>query len=1167
MAIEESKDLTSLSLDELIGNLKVHKMIIKKDSEIVKAKGERKSLTLKAKKESSDEECSTSRSKDEEYAMAVRDFKKFFKRRGRFVIQTRNEKKTFQRSRDNKNSISEMKCLRCGDPNHLIEECPKPPKDKNQRAIIMANSLPNHIVNLPDDEQVQPEPAHALFGFAPAVLDIPNNNNGWIEEDPEENLEMKEEEEEEMEIEDEMNDPEIINPYKIEEGELPPPPADSDTSSDLSQKLRLRTRMKVRLLLLAPLPVHLIMYNRSQVPPMWGVDHLVRGQGSNAIGTGGQDRAPLVRECTFSSFMKSTPLPSIVKKGLLSFVDGSRSLRWSSASMMMEDFCPDDEVHMLEDELRSLKLRDINIAAYTQRFNELVLLCPKADPSEKKKVEAYIRGLPENIKGEVISSRPINLNETLRHYARDCKKKVMATGANTQSTLVCYGCGEKGNTRNYCPNKNNPQSEEARGWAYVIKEADKNQGPNVVIEQDAVIMYGKKVVHVPYKNKTLVVKGDRGVAPVARAPYQLAPSEMKDLTEQLQELSEKGFILPSSSPWGAPVLFVKKKDGSFQFVQFLGHVIDSEGVHVDPTKIEAIKNWATPTTPTKLRWIELLSDYDCEIRYHPRKANRVADALSRKEREPIRVRALVMTVHLNLHEQIRNAQSKAMKKKNVEAENLGRLIKQIFEIHPDGTKYESIRVIVDRLTKSAHFLPMKTTDSIEKLTQSYLKEIFCRHRVPISIISDRDSKFTSSHQESYADVRHRPLEFNVRDKVMLKVSPWKGVICFRKRRKLSPRFEEVLEVLVKDLDQDLVGSWVIVVLGVLKISLSPQVVSAAKLPILNPNEFDLWKMRIEQYFLMTDYPLWERLARKNELKAHGTLLMALLDKHQLKFNIHKDAKTLMEAIEKRFGGNKETKKEDINLNFLRSLPTEWRTHTLIWWNKTDLEKQSLDDLFNSLKIYEAVVKSSSSASTSTQNIAFVSSQNTDNTNESVSAVTIISAASAKIPVYDLPNVDTLKKMDLKWKMAMLTMRARRFLQRTGRNLRGNGPTSMGFDISETYESLPASPIYDRYHLEDGYHAVPPPYIGTFMRPKPDLVSHDAPNVNETDHIAFNVELSPTKTDKDLSYTHRPSAPIIEDWVSDSEDDYEAKIPQNTLSFVQTTEQVKPPRSMHEGYYN
>ncbi|GJU85813.1 retrovirus-related pol polyprotein from transposon TNT 1-94 [Tanacetum coccineum] len=135
-AIEESKDLTSLSLDELIGNLKVHKMIIKKDSEIVKSKGERKSLALKAKKESSDKECLTSGSEDEEYAMAVRDFKKFFKRRGRFVRQPRNDKKTFQRSRDDKNGKGDRKCFRCGDPNHLIGECPKPPKDKNQRAFV-----------------------------------------------------------------------------------------------------------------------------------------------------------------------------------------------------------------------------------------------------------------------------------------------------------------------------------------------------------------------------------------------------------------------------------------------------------------------------------------------------------------------------------------------------------------------------------------------------------------------------------------------------------------------------------------------------------------------------------------------------------------------------------------------------------------------------------------------------------------------------------------------------------------------------------------------------------------------------------------------------------------------------------------------------------------------
>nr|GEX32772.1 hypothetical protein [Tanacetum cinerariifolium] len=202
------------------------------------------------------------------------------------------------------------------------------------------------------------------------------------------------------------------------------------------------------------------------------------------------------------------------------------------------------------------------------------------------------------------------------------------------------------------------------------------------------------------------------------------------------------------------------------------------------------------------------------------------------------------------------------------------------------------------------------------------------------------------------------------------------------------------------------------------------------------------------------------------------------------------------------------------------LPSEWRTHTLIWRNKTDLKEQSLDDLFNSLKIYKAKVKSSSSASTSTQNIAFVYTSNTDSTNKPVSDVTSVSTVSAKIPVSSLPNVDSLsnainaddlEEMDLKW-----------------------------------------------YQLDNGYHAVPLPYTGTFMPPKHDLVFNNAPNDVEIDHPAFKVKLSPTKPDNNLSHTHRPSAPIIEDWVFDSEDESETKIQQNVPSFVLPTEQVKSP---------
>ncbi|GJU76204.1 putative reverse transcriptase domain-containing protein [Tanacetum coccineum] len=346
---------------------------------------------------------------------------------------------------------------------------------------------------------------------------------------------------------------------------------------------------------------------------------------------------------------------------------------------------------------------------------------------------------------------------------------------------------------------------------------------------------------------------------------------MQELSTQLQELSDKGLIRPNSSPWGAPVLFVKKKDGSFRMcidyrelnkltvknryplsriddlfdqlqgsrvyskiwvckpyldrfvivfiddiliysksrkeheghlrltlkllkeeklyarfskcefwlseVQYLGHVIDSEGIHVDPVKIESIKDWASPKTPTKIRqflglveaafqllkqklysapilallegtyasrqlrvheknytthdlnlgavvfalkmwrhylygtkcvvftdhkslqhildqkelnmrqrrWLELFSDYDCEIRYYPGKANVVADALSRKERiKPLRVRALVMTISLDLPKQLLSAQSEARKKENFINEDLHGMINKL-EPHADGT--------------------------------------------------------------------------------------------------------------------------------------------------------------------------------------------------------------------------------------------------------------------------------------------------------------------------------------------------------------------------------------------------------------------------------------------------------------------------------------------------
>nr|GFB84503.1 hypothetical protein [Tanacetum cinerariifolium] len=179
------------------------------------------------------------------------------------------------------------------------------------------------------------------------------------------------------------------------------------------------------------------------------------------------------------------------------------------------------------------------------------------------------------------------------------------------------------------------------------------------------------------------------------------------------------------------------------------------------------------------------------------------------------------------------------------------------------------------------------------------------------------------------------------------------------------------------------------------------------------------------------------------------------------------AKTLMEAIEKRFGRNTKTKKEDVNLKFLRSLPSDWKIYTLIWRNKADLEDKSLDDLFNSLKIYVSKLA---------------------------------------------------QHMFLSW---------------------------------------PPSNLYDRFVPSGVYHVVPPPYTGTFMSPKPDLVFHTAPS-DETEHIAFNVHVSPTNTEQALSPLPNPSAPIIEDWISDFKEDSQTQVPKVVPSFAQSSEHVKSP---------
>nr|GEU40172.1 hypothetical protein [Tanacetum cinerariifolium] len=561
-----------------------------------------------------------------------------------------------------------------------------------------------------------------------------------------------------------------------------------------------------------------------------------------------------------------------------------------------------------------------------------------------------------------------------------------------------------------------------------------------------------------------------------------------------------------------------------EHVEHLRHMINSNGIHVDPrTAFQTLKdklcNAPVLALPNGAEDFMVYCDvFGIGLGYVLMQRSKlgIKDRILIAQKEAVDESVRLLKGADKMYYDLRDRYW-CPRMKNYIADYEGIVIDFVTKLPRTSSGHDTFWVIMDPLTKSAHFLPMREDYKMDTFSRLYLNEIVARHGVSISIILDRDSHFTSrfcqSTQEalgtrldmsmayhpqidgqsertiqtledilrackSYADKMRKPLEFTIGDYVLLKVSPWIGVVRFGKKGKLVPRFVGPFKIVEKvdlvayqlDLPKELDGVHDTFHVSNLKKCLADLTL----------------QMRIEQYFLMTDYSLWEvilscdypiltrvidgviqpvapataeqRLARKNELKACSTLLMALPDKHQLKFNIHKDAKTLMEAIEKRFGGNKETKKvqktlfkqqyenftgsssesldqihdrlqklisqlkilgesfsqEDINLKFLRSLATEWRTHTLIWRNKTNVEDQSLDDLFNILKIYEAEVK--------------------------ISAVASVFTASTKVPVSALPNVDTLSDAVIYSFFASQS--------NSPQNLGANGTTSIGFDMSK-----------------------------------------------------------------------------------------------------------------------
>ncbi|GKB75867.1 retrovirus-related pol polyprotein from transposon TNT 1-94 [Tanacetum coccineum] len=301
-----------------------------------------------------------------------------------------------------------------------------------------------------------------------------------------------------------------------------------------------------------------------------------------------------------------------------------------------------------------------------------------------------------------------------------------------------------------------------------------------------------------------------------------------------------------------------------------------------------------------------------------------------------------------------------------------------------------------------------------------------------------------------------------------------------------------------------------------------QSIQTIKLPILQPGEYDPRKIRMDQYLQCIDYTLWEivengnasiltktvdgketvipptsveeKAQRRAELKARSTLLMSLPNEHQLNFNSYKDAKTLIQAIENRFGETYERlqklisqlemhgeviPQEDINQKLLRSLSQEWTMHNIVWRNKQEIETLSLDDIFNNLKAYKSEVKRTSSSTTNSHNVAFLSSSNTNSTTKAVNTTQGVNTASTQgaadssttvenlsdVVIYsffssqpctphldneDLQqiNPDDLEEMDLRWNIAMLTMRTRRFLKNTRRKLNMANKERIGFDKSK-----------------------------------------------------------------------------------------------------------------------
>ncbi|GJV22311.1 putative reverse transcriptase domain-containing protein [Tanacetum coccineum] len=743
----------------------------------------------------------------------------------------------------------------------------------------------------------------------------------------------------------------------------------------------------------------------------------------------------------------------------------------------------------------------------------------------------------------------------------------------------------------------------------------------MIVFIDDILIYSKsEKEHAEHLKLILeLLKKEELYAKFSKCEFWLSKLTQKNVKFEWTKKAEAAFQLLKHKLCSAPILALP--EGSENFVVYcdasrkgLGAVLMQKEKYVvftDHKRLQHILD-QKELNMRQRRWFELLSDYDCEIRYHPGKANVVVYALSRKERvKPLQVRALVLTTGLNLPMQILNAQVKAKKEENYETKDLGGMIKNL-EPRADGTLClrnrswipcfgDLMTLIMHESHKSKYSIhpgSYKMYQDLKKLywwpnmkakIATYVIVGDAQHTGP-EIIHETTKKIIQikkliqeacDRQKSYANRIRKPLEFQAGDKVILKVSPWKGAIHFGKQGKLNPCYIGPFKIIAKvgtvayrlDLPEKLFGFIIDDKLNfteepveimdrevkrlkqshipIVKVCWNSRRGSLEDIPSSNKAKIKYlcWELRASTSFyywfnlalpredlevivngdapaiasasastegLIPPKTAEQKLERKNKLKAKSTLLLAIPDEHLLKFHGIKDAKTLWEAIKARFGGNTKLKKmqktilkqqyenfaasryegldktydrfqklisqleihsevisqEDANLKLLISLPSAWNNIALIMRNKSDLDTLSMDDLYNNLKMYESEIKGQSSSSSNSQNVAFLSSENTSSTNEAVNTAHDASTASSQgqapsstyaddvmfsffanqsnspqLDNKDLEQIDTddLEEMDLKWQVSMLTMRVKRFLKKTGRNLNFNGKETVGFD--------------------------------------------------------------------------------------------------------------------------